>query len=107
MIKYKLSVTYENGEKVDVTAGPRTQVAFEREHKVPLSDVITFDSDGVDDDGKPNVTAVHFMSSHMYWLAWHASKSPLGFDDWLDTVDEIEMDVDAADPTPPAPQAGS
>jgi hypothetical protein len=105
MIKFKFNVTFTGGETVEATAGPRTQVAFERQFNTPLTDLIQADQDGVNDKGEPNVTGVHFKSEHLYWLAWHALKSQAPFDDWLDTVDEIGFDVAAADPTRPAQPA--
>ena len=87
MLNIKLTIKSGDSEQ-KVTAGPATQVAFEREHGVGIATIAT----------EQKIT-------HMYWLAWHAAKTDVGFDDWLDTIDAIEIEVDTADPSLPAQPA--
>lgn len=91
----KMRVTYTDGRKVDVLAGPKALVLTERQFKTGMS-------------------AENPLLEHVYFLAWIAlhksGKEPQSdFDLWLDTVDDVESlepdeEVEAAeDPTPPAP----
>lgn len=88
MLKINLTVHYTDGREAEITAGPVTQVAFEREHNMGIVKM-----------------AEETRLSHVYWLAWHASKPGLGFDEWLETLDSIDIDVAAPDPTKPAAPA--
>ncbi len=90
MLKISLAVAYADGRKQDVVAGPGVQVAFEREHNVGIAAIAT-----------------EQKVSHVYWLAWKATKASLPFDEWLDTVDDIELEVGTPDPTRTAPSGGS
>lgn len=94
MIKIKLNVTYQDGRTADVVAGPATQVAFEREFKIGVPDLVEAEKG---EDGQ--VRDVHFKTEHIYWLAWHASKSGVEFDAWLESLDSVDFDVEAANPT--------
>jgi hypothetical protein len=89
VLNIKLTVHYTDGREVEVTAGPATQVAFEREHN---TSIVSIASD-------PKMTFV-------YWLAWHASKPGVDFDAWLESLESIDIEVDVPDPTKPAAQAG-
>lgn len=76
MIDIKFQVTY-NGDQHEVTAGPVTQVAFEREFKRSIASI-----------GDTQ------MVSDMYWLAWHALSVRVKcgtFDEFLAGLDEFEM----------------
>lgn len=88
MLKIKGTVHYEDGHSAEVTVGPVTQVAFEREHNCGIG-VIAEDS----------------RLSYVYWLAWHASRSGLDFDAWLETVSEVDLEAEEPTPTEPAPPA--
>lgn len=83
MLNIKLGISYADGRKVDVKAGPATQVAFERENNCAIATIATDQ-----------------RMTYIYWLAWHAAKTGIGFDDWLDTVDEIDVEVTDAVPLP-------
>lgn len=82
MLNITATVTYSDGREATVTVGPATQVAFEREHNLGIP--------AIGEETK---------LSHIYWLAWHASKSSLDFDPWLEAVDEVAIEVATADPT--------
>lgn len=85
MMKMTMTVTYEDGRTADVVVAPVTQVAFEREHGCGIG-----------------VLGTDQKLSHAYWLAWHASRTTVTFDDWLGTVESIDMEVDEPTPTQPA-----
>ena len=87
MLNIRLTIKTGDSEK-KVTAGPATQVAFEREHGVGIATIAT----------EQKIT-------HIYWLAWHAAKTGASFDDWLETIDAIEVEVESADPSLPAQPA--
>lgn len=88
MLKISVTVHYTDGRTADVVVGPATQVAFEREHGVGLG-----------------VLAEDTRLTYVYWLAWHASRTGVEFDTWLESLDSIDFEVDGADPTQPAPPA--
>ena len=88
MLKMKIAVTYADGRTADVSVGPMTQVAFEREHGCGIGVIA--------DAGK---------LSHIYWLAWHASRPGVDFDAWLESITDIDMEVAEPTPTVPAPPA--
>ena len=89
MLTITLTCHYQDGRTVDVTSGPATQVAFEREFGLSIAKL-------ADEDER--------KMSHIYWLAWHASKPGVGFDEWLESLAAVDVEVDVPDPTqPPAP----
>lgn len=71
-MKIKFDITYNDGTKAEVTAHPRSFVVFEKMHRKSLSD-------------SPSMSA-------MTWLAWHASGMPGTFDEWIETVDDVDAD---------------
>jgi len=89
MLKITLNVTYADARTAEVTALPLTQVAFEREHGVGIGAIAT-----------------EQKVSHVYWLAWHATKPGVPFDAWLETVASIDVEVGDPAPLPGAPSAG-
>lgn len=73
-MKLNLKVAYNDGSSEEVTVGPVSQVAFEREHNIGIG-----------------VLAKDQKMGHLYWLAWHASTKGQGsFDDWLRELDSVE-----------------
>lgn len=90
MIELALGVTYTDGRTEQVKVGPRTQVAFEREHDVSFAALA---------DGPPRL-------SWLYWLVHHAlvaeGRCALDFDAWLANVGSLETD----EVTDTAPLAG-
>lgn len=86
----KLTVKHADGTTSIADVRPRSQIAFERK----------FDM---------SITAAFASGRHeyLYFMAWHASRSADGFDDWMETVHGIDVEVEAADPTRPVPPAGS
>ena len=88
MLNITLTIHYADGRTIEVKVGPSTQVAFEREHNVGIVAIAT-----------------EQKLSHVYWLGWHASKTGLGFDEWLETLDSVDVDMSDADPTKPAAPA--
>ena len=90
----KLTVMYESGATSTVDVRPRSQIAFERQFDIAIAEAFG------DEKG--------LRFEHIYFLAWHASKASQPFDDWLELVENIDMEVDgSADPTPAAPSDGS
>lgn len=89
MLKIDIAVVYADGRTAEAAVGPVTQVAFEREHGLGIGAIAT--------DQK---------MSYIYWLAWHASRSGIGFDPWLESIESIDFNIGKPDPTQPAPAAG-
>jgi|TARA_R110000744_G_scaffold145453_4_gene258102 hypothetical protein len=91
MISLKMDVATTTGEKVPVVITPRVQVEFERHFKFGIAKAFTDD--------------MHM--EYVYYLAWramtHAQKTAEAFDDWLDSVSDIEMVDDDSLPLAPTP----
>lgn len=85
-MRLTFAVTYADGSTAEAIASVADQVAFEREFSKSLVELAS----------APRV-------SDMCWLAWHGLRRANGstpqFDEWLLTVDNVEM-ADASDPVP-------
>jgi hypothetical protein len=106
----KFNVTYIDGTKVDVTARPVTEVAYERKFGRPLAAMFAgLDlSKGTSDLTNGMAFLAALPADDLYFLAWHAARSDKTYDDWLELVDEIGWDMASmVDPTQPAAPAGS
>lgn len=89
-----MTVVHTDGRKIPVTVRPVTQVAFERKFSCGFMDVFS------------DIKTVKF--EHLCFLAFHAERPGVDFDDWLETVETIDWDVEAATaPFSPAGSAGS
>lgn len=93
MLTLKLTVSYVDGrppQVVDIL--PASQVAFERHFSCAFS--------------KAFGDSPQF--EHLYFLAWHASRSGMEFDPWLDIVAGVDTgEVKTVDPTEKVPSEGS
>ncbi len=93
-MRLTFAVTYADGSTAEAVASVADQVAFEREFSKSLVELAS----------APRV-------ADMCWLAWHGLRRANGstpeFDEWLLTVDNVEM-ADASDPVPlgTAPSTG-
>ena len=74
MTTLKLHVEMDDGTASDVTVKPRTQVAFERHFSTPE---------------KPARLDEGLSMEQMYWMAWHAAKIGVEYDQWLDKVEDV------------------
>lgn len=93
MIALQMTVVYQDGRTATVTARPVSQVAFERKYSRGFASSFSEIKD--------------IQLEWVYFLAWHASRSGLEFDEWLDMVDTIEMGVaETVTPFDPATSAG-
>lgn len=93
MVVIELAVEYLDGRTVTVRVLPVTQVAFERQFKMSFGAAFS-------EDSKP-------LMEHMFWVTWHAARTGLEFDDWLESVAGIPTsEPEAVDPTSPAVSAG-
>lgn len=79
-----LTVTYEDGHTDQFKIGPKALLAAE---------------DVLGEEARTRPMRATFIA------AWKASKTDLGFDNWLDTVDDFAEGDEAlsVDPTEPAP----
>lgn len=92
MAVLRMTITKTDSDPIDVVAGPKQQVAFERSRKKSMG--AAFAGGGV-------------FAEDLYWLAWKsevdmavregASPVPL-FDAWMDTIIDVEVSDDV-DPT--------
>ena len=73
-MRVKIKYSEPNVEPVVVTIKPASQITLERTHKAG------------------------FMEDHpleaTYWMAWHTLKVSEPFDEWVETLDELELDED-------------
>ena len=81
-MKLQLDITQISGTVERCPVLPRTQVAFERHFSEP--------------DAPVRLNADVSMEG-LYWLAWHASRSKVKFDAWLDGIEEVEAIVEDED----------
>jgi hypothetical protein len=84
-MRMNMKVTYNDGAGVDVVVSAPDLVAFEREFD---RSVARFESE------------VKFTD--ICWLAWHKlnrDKKAGGFDEWLETLDGVEI-ADSSEPVP-------
>ena len=80
MLKITATVTYEDGKTVKVIPKPVDFVKFERHFEVGMGTLAT-----------------EQRLEHIYWLAWTASARTgdgRDFDTWLDSVVDIDVEVD-------------
>jgi hypothetical protein len=81
-------VTYEDGRTEDVKLRPRAQIDYEEETG---DAIVAFDTD-------------EMRVSKLYQLAWYAAGKPDTFNDWVDSLDSVEIaggeDADAEDSEP-------
>lgn len=85
----KLKVSYSDGQTVEINAGPKAQVAFERKFDLPLTSLERVE--------------------HLYYVAHialhFAGLEEKDFEDFLGRIDSVEQAQEAAsktDPTRPA-----
>jgi len=64
-----------DGGAAEVKLSPRVIVEFERQFQTGLGRAFQTDQ----------------KAEHMFWLAWKASKAQQSFDDWLETVHDVEL----------------
>ena len=84
MIQIKVALTTVDGNRQVYPVTPKTQVEFERQHKIGIAKAFN---------------QADIRMEYLYWLGWHASKlagaNPKPFDGWLDTVASIDIDDEA------------
>ena len=77
-MRINFQITYADGTAAEATASVADQVAFEQATDRSIARL-----------------ADDFRLTDACWLAWHSlhrtSKTPLDFDAWLDTVDNVEI----------------
>jgi hypothetical protein len=84
-MRMQMTVTYSDGSGADVTVSAPDLVAFEREFD---RSVARFESE--------------VKLTDICWLAWHRlhrEKKAGTFDDWLETLESVEI-TDASEPAP-------
>ena len=93
MINLDMTVHYVDGREQKVVARPVTQVAFERRYSMGFASAFS------------SMESVQL--EWVYFLAWHAARTGIEFDPWLESVAEIDLGV-AAEVVPfdPATSAG-
>jgi hypothetical protein len=93
MVVIELSVEYLDGRVVNVRVLPVTQVAFERHFKMAFGAAF-----------QPGVAT---QMEYLYWVAWHAARTGVEFDEWMESIGEVgATDDEAVDPTNPAASVG-
>lgn len=115
LFKLKFDITYADGTAAQATTRPASDVSFERHFGITVaslfSDVPTElgaggDLSAADKSVAMNWIGTAFKTEHTSFLAWHASRDNRTFDEWLDTVEEIEWGfAGVVDPTRPTVSA--
>jgi hypothetical protein len=92
MLGMPMTINYIDDRSQEVTVLPVSQVAFERHFKCAFTAAF---------EQAPAI-------EHIFYLAWHAARTGLEFDPWLETVAGVDVGAaDAVDPTNPEPSAGA
>ena len=81
-MKLQLDIKTLEGDVERYPVLPRTQVAYERHFSTPDNPVRL--NEDISMEG-------------LYWLAWHASRSPVKYDTWLDGIEEVEAIAETED----------
>lgn len=93
MLAIEMTVEHLDGRTSTVRVLPVTQVAFERHFKTSFASAFS-------QTQSP-------LMEHVFWVAWHAARSGVDFDQWLETVAGLPTAVEEpVDPTSPAASAG-
>lgn len=112
LTKLKFTVTHTDGRRVEAVSRPATEVAFERKFGQTVGSLfsdIVIPAAATDADKRALVGKFinTIRQDWLYFLAWHSTRSELPYDEWLETVDEIDWEAaDPARPTRPTVQAG-
>jgi hypothetical protein len=83
-----MTVIYSDGRRQPVKVRPVDSVAFEEKYDISITDAFS---------GGPKT-----RMSYIYFLAYSASSTTLTFEEWLASIDEIEVGT-ADDVTPLVP----
>lgn len=87
-----MTVEYADGRTSPVRVLPVSQVAFERHFKTSFPEAF---------GGRPSF-------EHLFWVAWHAARTGVEFDQWLESVAGVSFGADEpVDPTNPVPSDGA
>lgn len=82
-----ITVKHRDGGQVKTQIWPSTEIAFERNFKLPWIKAFA--------DGEP-------FQEYLYFAAHHAlfedGKTGLTFDEWARTIAEIDLEADTANP---------
>lgn len=114
LTKLKFNVSYADGQKVEVTSRPSTEVAFERRFQQTIA-TLFIDAPQIDNTAVMTADQQHQLLSwlatvkadHINFLAWHSTKSATPYDEWLELIDEVSWTfAETVDPTRPAVSDG-
>jgi hypothetical protein len=91
--KYK--ITFEDGTDLETSGRKADAIRFERQFKIPVAAM--FSEDGV-------------RQEHLWFFGWCVAKRTnpdiLAFDDWIETVESVDiMAVEEDEPTPTDPSS--
>lgn len=91
-----VTVKHRDGTRTDTTVWASTEVAFEAHFGKSWGEAFT---------------ETHPSQTYLYFAAWHsvqeAGKTGLTFEEWLKTIDAVELAGEANSPFDPAPPPGS
>ena len=74
MANLTFTLTFTDGTKSEVKTRLATEIAFERQFNVSYSEAFNMG-----------------RHEHFYFMAHHASKTAVDFDQWIETLDEIDL----------------
>jgi hypothetical protein len=94
MFNLSMTVIYADGRRQLVKVRPVDSVAFEEKYDMAITDAFS--------------SGTKTRISYIYFLAYSAASTPITFEEWLASIEEIEVgSVDDAAPLVPATSAGS
>lgn len=78
-----ITVKHRDGGSNTHTVFPAAEVKFEAEFKMPYVKAFAMGSES--------------FNTHLYKLAYYASRDTRPFDEWIDTVEELSLPEDSAE----------
>lgn len=102
-MRITFEVEYVNGDRATFTTRPSTDVAFKHRFGVEVVHMFKGTREQFSREEAIAWYADNIEAEQLGFLAWHASRSDLEFEAWLDSTADIGWRVPRADPTPAAP----
>lgn len=114
MFKLRFTVTYVDGQKVEVTSRLATEIAFERRFGRTVGSLfagMAVHEESTDEEKRQAAIGLlgELHQDYLTFLAWHSARATDQYDDWVEKVEDVEWNfaVEPVDPTNPVPSAGS
>jgi hypothetical protein len=87
--RVKYVVSFYDGTSAEAIQGPAAEVAFEREFSTSVVEI-----------------ALQRRAEWLYFMAWKSTKSNQPFDEWIERVSSVDVEVTDDVPLAPVPSPG-